>query len=344
MKIKTESFGERFFSFEGRLGRERIAISTLWLCIFGIIIPTPIIILATLLKSEILVIMTTFVFGIPLLISTLSLTTRRCHDLGYSGWIYLAFIVIVALASLAFYIISPLTVCYIIGFPAAILSLYLWAWPGQFEENKYGAPPRGVERRFRDQKEKMEKEFFSFKGRVGRKWFIFLVIFLFSQISTTYSIIEYGMIFLALPDTHRAVVGESMLSLLALMLLYLPLLLIFLRSYSSVIVRRVQDLGWSTAIATVTIGLRILSLSIPIFVIMNASTRELIGYLTGKSSFFEFALLMVIMPIEAILLLILAVKKGESGSNKFGENPVFYSDIFPVEPIPAKDPAEEMER
>ena len=344
MNTKPESFWEKFFSFQGRLGRERMAILSILVCAFCIAPFLILFVVAALLRSdENLVVVSALVFFIPFVISGLSLTTRRFHDLGHSGWLYLAFIFIAAVAGFIFYILKTMTVFYIINFPAAILGLYLSVWPGQLEENKYGVAPRGVERKFRDQKEKFEKEFFSFQGRIGRKWFVLLIIFAIFQISTTYSIIKHGMIFLALPETHRAVVGESILGLLALMLLYLPLLFVLLRGYSSLVVRRVQDLGWPTAIAAVPIGLRIISLSIPVFLITTASTRELIGYLVGKASFAKPGAVMIML-VEVVVLLVLAVKKGESGSNKFGENPVFYSDVFPVQALPPEDPVGEMER
>ena len=342
MNTKPESFREKFFSFQGRLGRERTAILSIWLCALGII-PILSISAVSLSDSQILVFVSCLVFFIHFIISGLSLMTRRFHDLGHSGWLYLVFIVIATLAGLVVYILKTMTVFYIISFPATILGLYLWVWPGQFQENKYGMPPRGMDRKFQDQKEKFEKEFFSFKGRVGRKWFIFITIFAFFEISTTYSIIEHGMIFLALPETHRVIVGESILGLVVLMLLYLPLLFVLLRGYSSLVVRRVQDLGWPTALAAVPIGLRIISLSIPVFLITNASTRELVGYLVGKSSFAKPGAVMIML-VEVIVLLVLAIQKGESGSNKFGENPVFYSDVFPVQALSPEDPAGEMER
>ena len=158
MNTKPESFREKFFSFQGRLGRERTAILSIWLCALGII-PILSISAVSLSDSQILVFVSCLVFFIPFIISGLSLMTRRFHDLGHSGWLYLVFIVIATLAGLVVYILKTMTVFYIISFPATILGLYLWVWPGQFQENKYGMPPRGMDRKFQDQKEKFEKEF-----------------------------------------------------------------------------------------------------------------------------------------------------------------------------------------
>lgn len=230
MNTKPEFFGEKFFSFQGRLGREKFLtyniVTTLlfFVCFFFVNLVVGNIFQ---IRSENFVAI--FVV-LPFFISLLGLTVRRIHDLGSSGWLLLIPIGISVFAV----VFKGSSIFDILSFPAILFYLYISIWPGQLHENEYGVPPRGVRGKFLSQKEKFKKEFFSFQGRVGRKWFLLPVLFLISELGSIAGLVENGFVTLGLLETHPELVPRQSATAVAIMLiLYISLLIVSVFSYSS---------------------------------------------------------------------------------------------------------------
>jgi uncharacterized membrane protein YhaH (DUF805 family) len=73
-----------------------------------------------------------------LAIGIASLTVRRLHDLGWSG--YHAIWVATAQSNWAFLVHAPLKT-YVLGLPLAAIAIWIAAWPGNRTTNRFGDVP-----------------------------------------------------------------------------------------------------------------------------------------------------------------------------------------------------------
>ena len=144
MNTKPEFFLEKFFSFQGRLGREKFLtyniVTSLLLCVCYFF--------ANLVVGNIFQIRSgnfvAILVVLPFFISFLGLTVRRIHDLGFSGWLLL---VPTGISVFAIVFIRS-SIFDILSFPAILFYLYISIWPGQLHENEYGVPPREAKANF----------------------------------------------------------------------------------------------------------------------------------------------------------------------------------------------------
>ena len=335
--MTIKSFREDLFVFTGRIGREKFLLESFLITFLGVLIISILgLVVGGIFESR----SPNFVAIIgmsPFAFALLSRSVRRLHDLGRSGWLLVVPGAISFFASIS----DESELFYFFG---TLFYLYLTLWPGQMQENEYGLPPRGlqVQEKVLTQKEKFKKEFFSFEGRIGRKWFLFPLLFLIFQLQAISGAIRENLSLMylvaAYDDTEISLVASAIV-----LVLNTTLLIGIVLSCSTFIARRIQDIGWSRTVAVISIGLMIGVICTPFILIMAAEPRAVaLYYFHGIPIHLE--MLLLAMTTVAIILLVLAVKKGESGSNKFGENPVFYSDVFPVQALPPEDPVGEMER
>ncbi|OOF45956.1 DUF805 domain-containing protein [Rodentibacter trehalosifermentans] len=123
------------FKFSGRARRAEYA----WFSLISIVILLPI----EFLAAELSVGAYWFIY-IVYMIPSISVTTRRLHDLGYSGWLQ------IPLGLLNVYLfIQPTTESALIGwsimsFVVLTIIIYFASKDGQRKDNIYGKDPKGI--------------------------------------------------------------------------------------------------------------------------------------------------------------------------------------------------------
>ena len=131
---------ERFFSLNGRLARlpfflRGIQVSIAGLVIFFASLPLFISDGRALWWAGILVVA---LAGVVLVVSSVSLTVRRLHDLGLSGY---HAIWVIAADSLSGVLSYGSTKVVLFSLPLAIVGFWLLFWPGNKIANRFGAVP-----------------------------------------------------------------------------------------------------------------------------------------------------------------------------------------------------------
>lgn len=126
-RSKQEIIKEEYFSFTGRLNRKPFIVrSAIILVIYYVL---------ALIISPI-------IGALPLIISSFSLTIRRLHDLGYSG--YAVFVTIVPAVVLTAFV-DDIATGLMLSFICSVINLgflgYLICKPGNIGENVYGLDP-----------------------------------------------------------------------------------------------------------------------------------------------------------------------------------------------------------
>lgn len=140
------------FNFKGRARRKEYG----WFLVFNFLIAVVLVLLETAsIELGLLDLATLFAFangliGLGLFITTISLTTRRLHDLGYSGW---------------WQLLGNLLVITIIGYIIYILVLIFK--DGQRFSNKYGTDPKATSS---DWAQNVEKEEPEHKNKIVQKF------------------------------------------------------------------------------------------------------------------------------------------------------------------------------
>ena len=126
-----QCYTKKFLQFEGRSGRKEYISFILFYSLIGLALST----ISRVSGIDIYIVSYLFLFiQIISFLPILNLTTRRLHDIGYSGFIQLVLIPIVLLVKshqyINFGIISGLAFCILVLF-----------YKGTGEPNKYGDPP-----------------------------------------------------------------------------------------------------------------------------------------------------------------------------------------------------------
>lgn len=140
---------KKIFTFKGRARRKEYG----WFMLIYLLINIVLGILegaAEALNQQTLngfILLVNFVVGLYLWLASLSLTARRLHDLGYSGWWQLAplggLILIIFIAMLAGDT-GTIALIIVVAIAYLIYSLWLLFKEGQRFENKYGADPKAI--------------------------------------------------------------------------------------------------------------------------------------------------------------------------------------------------------
>ena len=298
---KEENFFKKYFWLSGRIGRGTFGIRMLFLLLFLLVSVISFLKIWGFPGWHWLPLSIPSQIYIPLLIfilcwlwSAFTLVGRRLHDMAHtSGASLLALflIVIIAVGGAIFRSYSSL---WFAMASFSIASKYLFLWPGDRENNEYGEP-----RRFRlvdDETswQQLKKEFFSTKGRLGRKWFFWIALFFVDPYQVnTLDIEQKGWFF------HFVIFANFTIIMLNLTVV------------SIAICRRLQDIGRSFYWAI-----------LPVFMKLISCFGGVLGIgweITSK-----------IYMAWVVIILILALIPGQEGSNEHGRNPV-EADLLPGE-------------
>lgn len=334
IEVTTKDQGKKvpFFSFTGRIGREDY--SKKIFIFLGIIIIFSMFFGATFLNSSrhngesLIVIAMLLVFTFA--VSYLGLSARRLHDMGKSGiWSIFPIIYLLAMFFLMSKFFSTLTIekvdflriaflSKIINLPLVLFSLYLFFWPGQRVENLHGVPPREIVHSGRSYFEQIKQEFFSFQSRLSQKWFIGIFI-------ATWLIQEYFeelmMISNVLIDTAQLAKTFNYFLGLGGMTISMIGILSLLFCFTSLALRRIQDIGWNRYLVVIPVGLKFFSTFYPLY------SPEFFGRI--RMIFFSKVPMSLLLSWDTYMylgglltLVALALIPGQEGVNQYGINPV----------------------
>ena len=342
-----ENFMQKYCSFSGRIGRETYHRKQCYLLLQLVL---PVMVALMFLVFVGLGSLAAFL-GVSLggfyLICNCSIATRRLHDLGRSGiaLFFLVFGFIMAGAHVTYSfnslminhsqemkeiqellfqqaLLAPLV--QLIAVPFMLLISYIGLWPGQKKENEYGKPERVHNFNDISDWEQVKREFLSFSGRLSRKWFIgmlFLGIswnFRFGGIVVSpqmslQMLFSSGWIYklnqsMEIPLWVKSI---AILNVVLGIVLFLALVLCF----TSLVVRRIQDIGWPSFIGVGVVGFwnYIVLKDLP-----NVLLSSPIVTVTEESMRSEIRLLWIAMGMIGLLMIV----PSKQGENRYGLNPI----------------------
>lgn len=342
-----ETFIQKYCSFSGRIGRETYYKKQFYLFLLLLLPAMLFLMLLAVVGLGSLAVFLGVSLGGFYLICNCSIATRRLHDLGRSGiaLFFLVFGFIMAGAHVTYSfnslminhsrdmkeieellfqqaLLAPLV--QLIAVPFMLLISYIGLWPGQKKENEYGKPERVHNFNDISDWEQVKREFLSFSGRLSRKWFIgmlFLGIswnFRFSGIVVSpqmslQMLFSSGWIYklnqsMEIPLWVKSV---AILNVVLGTVLFLALVLCF----TSLVVRRIQDIGWPSFIGVGVVGFwtYIVLKDLP-----NILMSSPIGDITEESLRSEIQLLWITMGMIGLLMII----PSKQGENRYGLNPI----------------------
>jgi len=311
-----DGWKKKYFSFSGRLGRaahlKRAVV--LGIIVILIFLCSMLFFAGAFMRSDAgFIIFMTLVF-LPLVVSQLSMTVRRLHDLGHSGlWIFgLSFYSIACLA-----ISWPKDIPFIFSLPAAFFGLYTIFWPGTNGENQYGLPQRGLRKLVGSGWVQFKQEFFSREGRISRRWFFPPMIIL---INYTVSAVLLTMLCLYALSIGIYLIRMPVfdwLNLLVLLIVHAILWICGLLACVGFCVRRLNDMGWPKFLAIVPVIIFALIPSywvVKIWAVNPMSLAALFAREVGSILFWLAASLVCFLTFSLV--------PGQKGANRHGESPV----------------------
>lgn len=304
-----------------------------------------------MILMTILILLLVLWLGVAKLATSLSLAVRRLHDLGYSGKWLLA---LVGYGAFIFLVILILTIVndglvklvetasadegHVVGFanflsnllllftiPLHLVSLAFVFFPGDDKENSYGKVRRERKNIFESAFQQIKKEFFSFSGRLNRKWFIGMwVVLTFEMISAGMSFLAHGILGIDAAVTEGSLFTGLLAGFNALLGVVVLVTLIY--SYLSLVVRRSHDMGFGGAVGIVfflfqvALGSINLYFFVKIYIAFQLSVlgvtpevKEVIGYIKGMS---------LLLFIQILGMVLFSAIPGNRGENQYGPNPV----------------------
>jgi len=312
-----DEWKKKYFSFSGRLGRAAylkravvlgiIAVVFFWGSAFAF---------GNAFKRADtgLVIFVTILFSLPLAVSQLSMTVRRLHDLGHSGlWLLGLFFYLIACLAFSW----PEEIPFIFSLPATFLAFYSTFWPGSNEENRYGLPQRGLRKLVGSGWVQFKQEFFSWEGRISRRWFFLPMVIL---ISYTGSAILVTMLCLYVFSIEIYLVRMPMfdwLDFLVFLIVHAILWICGLLACVGFCVRRLNDIGWPKFLAIVPV---IIFALIPSYWVVKiwAVNSMLLFALFAR----EVGSILFWLAASVVCFLAFSLVPGQKGANQHGENPV----------------------
>ena len=365
LMIKKETIFQKFASFKGRIGREdyfkRTVISFVGIYGAMIVMMIGLALFAGLMSvlfsgraaggiTAVLGGLLMVVMLVGMMVVAFSLVARRLHDLGYSGWwilggfayslvaMALGIIPVVGSIATASYSRGPsleffgslgfmINLILLLMVPLYLVIIALGLWPGNGEENQYGPPTRKRNLTFSSNWEQVKKEFFSFSGRLNRKWFIgmmFAISFYSGYIGAAFLI--YGAVGIGFAFASDSIV-TGIISCLTLVI-GLAGILIACYSYISLLARRVHDMGYSRWVGVGFFFLQILLSLISVYLVI-----DLFVELANMSRYFRhsrdidsllgaFKGISAVSSLSFLGMLLMMALPGTKGENKYGVNPV----------------------
>lgn len=268
-------FQWRPFEISGRFTRTRFVLQCFGTFILGALIIWFLSAVTVQLGGQVGTIPALLIFAafVMIFISLITASIRRLHDIGWNGWILL--IPFIYSLLLLFYLFGiqlpklmdpqsqsfmPLALLSQVGvillavIPLQLFFCWLLIWPGVEGGNPYGIDPRWRPESYTSQSQVFLEEFFSFKGRVDRSFFIRAILCLVLVTNLwegNLQLLQWN-----LPSDHvgreiKAIFSiifvQSPISSLVVMLVTLITLVALFVSLSSLVVRRFHDLnlsGW----------------------------------------------------------------------------------------------------
>ena len=233
------------FSLNGRIGRETYGLRTLaFLLLMGIGIGVT----GIFSGGIVALLLSPMGKGLMMVMSSLMLTTyiQRAHDIGIAPLVPILACLVFPVANFVFFTPEILGVeqgsdssrfSSLVVLGVTWYGYWLLFWPGNRGENLYGEPMRDRRSAPLSQWEQAKEEYFSFAGRLNRKWFILLSLFFGSIIWN--SLMMAGESYRLL--SSDMIGWQGMISGTLQMILGILGLLLFGISYISLIIRRVQD-------------------------------------------------------------------------------------------------------
>ena len=309
------------FSLNGRIGRETYGLRTLaFLLVIGVVMG-----IAGLFYGSVLALLLSPVGkGMMVVLSSLMLTTyiQRAHDIGVGALMPVLVCLVFPVANFVFFTSEIVGVergndssrfSSFVVFLATWYGYWLLFWPGDRGKNLYGEPMRDRRSVPLSQWEQAKEEYFSFAGRLNRKWFILLSLFFGSIIWN--SLMMTGESYRLL--SSDVISWQGMISGTLQMILGIFGLLLFGISYISLIIRRVQDS-------------RLYHFFSHLFVMIYLLSFIGKGYLSffGVTEMSSLAQgVKIIFCVLAILLefvswIVLCFVPSQRGANEYGANPI----------------------
>jgi|GEM_PF-1672914 Predicted membrane protein len=309
-----DEWKKKYFSFSGRLGRaahlKRAAVLSLIVAL--VCLCSMLFFAGAGAGAGFIIFMLLFV--LPLVVSQLSMTVRRLHDLGHSGlWILgLFFYSIVCLA-----ISWPKDISFIFSLPATFFSLYTMFWPGTNGENQYGLPQRGLRKLAGSGWVQFQQEFFSREGRISRRWFFPPMIMLISYTVSAVLLTMLGLYVLSIGIYLVRMPMFDWLNLLVLLIVHIILWICGLLACVGFCARRLNDMGWPNFLAIVPVIIFALIPSywvVKIWAVNPMSVAALFDMEIGSILFWLAA--------SVVCFLAFSLVPGQKGANRHGESPM----------------------
>ena len=313
-------------AFEGRMGRESYAkkmiLYTIALMIAFLVIW--VLILQEKINSSPMIIIGSIISYVVLS----PLYIKRLHDIGHSGAYYLvsSLLYIPTLWGMIMGLKSPILMS-LLSIPSGLFALYVIFWPGENKENRYGGPQRIRKEIFTTQKEQFRKEFLSFRGRLNRKWFFGVVFFAYFFLQTYSGMLDNVGLLFVLQGKDGSFIDIS--AMLIALVVGTAGTIVGLYFICSLIVRRLQDMGWHRILMILPLGIYLFSMLYPIYIMLTASSiLDLMKALGWTALGFTLASRGDTPPIVYVFLIQLAIGlilifwPSQKGTNKYGVNPV----------------------
>lgn len=309
------------FSLNGRIGRETYGLRTLaFLLVIGVVMG-----IAGLFYGSVLAFLLSPVGkGMMVVLSSLMLTTyiQRAHDIGVGALMPVLVCLVFPVANFVFFTSEIVGVERGTGssrFSSLVVLLATWygywlmLWPGERIGNQYGEPQRNRRSIPLSQWGQVKEEYFSFAGRLNRKWFILL--------SLLFGSILWNLLFLS-GEKFRLLFGgvmgwQEIGSAIFQLILGVSGLVLFGSAYVTLVMRRVQDSRLYHFFGHLFILIYLLSLIGKAYLSLFGAT-EMSSLAQGvKIIFCVLAIL-----LEFVSWVVLCSVPSQKGANEYGVNPV----------------------
>lgn len=278
-------FQWHLFKISGRFTRTRFVLQCFGTLVLGALMIWFLSAVTVQLGSRVGTVPALLIFAafVMIFVSLIAASIRRLHDIGWSGWLILIPFIYSLLLLFFFFgiqfpklidpqsqalmplaLLSQVGVVLLAMIPLQLFFCWLLIWPGVEGENSYGKDPRWRPEDYTLQSQIFLEEFFSFKGRVDRSFFIRAILCLVLVMNLwegNLQLLQWNF-----PSDHmgreiKAVFSiifvQSPISSLVVMLFTVIILIALFVSLSSLVVRRFHDLnlsGWYGISATIVLA------------------------------------------------------------------------------------------
>lgn len=270
-----KNFQLRLFEISGRFSRTRFVLQCLGTFILGALGIWLLAGITVQLGAQAGAIPALLIFAIFIVLfaSLITASIRRLHDIGRSGWVLLIPLIYGFLLLFFFFgiqfpkllnphnqtlmplaLLSQVGGILLAGIPVQLFCCWIFIWPGVEGDNSYGKDPRSRPENYTPQRQIFLEEFFSFRGRVDRSFFIRAILCLVLVMNFwegNLQLLQWNLpsdyVGREIKAIFSIIFVQSPISSLIVMLFTVIILLALFISLSSLVVRRFHDLnlsGW----------------------------------------------------------------------------------------------------